>query len=87
MTPGVKTHEVDEDVLIVRSLDASSDAWAGFMLERRDDNSRIVTTIGDRISPGIGDSIVSARGIPSSQSPICLCIRTDYGSALTSNIS
>lgn len=84
MTPGVKTHEVDE-VLIVRSLNASPDASAGLMLGR-DDHSRIETTIADRISPGIGGSIVSARGIPSSQSPIFLCTRTDYGSAMTGNI-
>src|SRR5262249_44654353 len=72
----VKAYANADDVLIAWEPDPWSSDWVGFKVERRDDATKQVTELVNRIPPKAGDGPVQPTGVPSSQSPIRRCIWT-----------
>ena len=61
--------------------------WIGFQLERRDETTKQVTVLVNRIPPKPGQGPVQPTGISSAQSPIRRCIWTDHSVVGTDNVS
>ena len=87
MTIEVKAFANADDILIAWEPDPWSDDWVGFQLERRDETSRQVTVIANRIPPKAGGGPVQPTGISSTQSPIRRCIWTDHSVVDSDNVS
>jgi phosphatidylserine/phosphatidylglycerophosphate/cardiolipin synthase-like enzyme len=83
----VKAFANADDVLVVWEPSPWSNAWVGFMVERRDDTTGQVTTLANRIPPRAGGGLVQDAGIPSSQSPFRRCLWTDHDVAGSGNVS
>lgn len=87
MTIAVKAYANADDVLIAWQPDQWSEDWVGFQLERRNDTSRQITVVVNRIPPKPGQGPVQPAGITSAQSPIRRCIWTDHGAVATDSVS
>ncbi|HEV2628568.1 MAG TPA: phospholipase D-like domain-containing protein [Pseudolabrys sp.] len=87
MTIEVKAFANADDILIAWEPATWSNDWVGFQLERRDETSRQVTVIANRIPPKPGGGPVQATGISSTQSPIRRCIWTDHSVVDSNNVS
>lgn len=87
MTIEVKAFANADDILIAWEPATWSNDWVGFQLERRDETSRQVTIIANRIPPKPGGGPVQPTGISSTQSPIRRCIWTDHSVVDSNNVS
>lgn len=87
MTIEVKAFANADDILIAWEPATWSNDWVGFQLERRDETSRQVTVIANRIPPKPGGGPVQPTGISSTQSPIRRCIWTDHSVVDSNNVS
>src|SRR3984893_17002615 len=87
MTISIKAYANADDVLIAWQPDKWSDDWVGFQLERRNDTTRQVTVLVNRIPPKAGQGPVQQAGISSAQSPIRRCIWTDHSVVATASVS
>ncbi|MGZ6004500.1 MAG: phospholipase D-like domain-containing protein [Caulobacteraceae bacterium] len=75
----VKAYSNGDDVLIAWEPDAWPAPWVGFQLERRDQETNLVTVINNRIPATANGGPLPDGGISSSLSPIRRCIWTDHG--------
>jgi phosphatidylserine/phosphatidylglycerophosphate/cardiolipin synthase-like enzyme len=87
MTIAVKAYANADDVLIAWQPDKWSGDWVGFQLERRNDTTRQITIVVNRIPPRPGDGPVVPAGVTSAQSPIRRCIWTDHNAVATDSVS
>jgi phosphatidylserine/phosphatidylglycerophosphate/cardiolipin synthase-like enzyme len=87
MTINVKSYANADDVLIAWQPDQWPDDWIGFQLERRDETTKQVTVLVNRIPPKPGQGPVQPTGVSSTQSPIRRCIWTDHSVVETDNVS
>jgi hypothetical protein len=87
MTINVKSYANADDVLIAWQPDQWPADWIGFQLERRDETTKAVTVLVNRIPPKAGEGPVQPTGISSAQSPIRRCIWTDHSVVATDNVS
>ncbi len=87
MTINVKSYANADDVLIAWQPDQWSGDWIGFQLERRNETTKQVTVLVNRIPPKAGQGPVQPSGISSAQSPIRRCIWTDHSVVETDNVS
>jgi phosphatidylserine/phosphatidylglycerophosphate/cardiolipin synthase-like enzyme len=87
MTINVKSYANADDVLIAWQPDQWPGDWIGFQLERRDETTKQVTLLVNRIPPKAGQGPVQPTGISSAQSPIRRCIWTDHSVVQTDNVS
>jgi len=87
MTINVKSYANADDVLIAWQPDQWPGDWIGFQLERRDETTKAVTVLVNRIPPKAGEGPVQPTGISSAQSPIRRCIWTDHSVVATDNVS
>jgi phosphatidylserine/phosphatidylglycerophosphate/cardiolipin synthase-like enzyme len=87
MTIAVKAYANADDVLIAWQPEGWSDDWAGFQLERRNDTTKQITVVVNRIPPTPGQGPVQQTGVPSTQSPIRRCIWTDHNAVATDSVS
>lgn len=87
MTIAVKAYANADDVLIAWQPDKWSSDWVGFQLERRNDTTRQITVVVNRIPPRPGEGPVEPAGVTSAQSPIRRCIWTDHNAVATDSVS
>jgi hypothetical protein len=87
MPIAIKAYANADDVLIAWSPDKWDPTWVGFKLERRDERTKSVTVINNRIPPKPGGGAVEPAGIDSGASPIRRCLWTDHGVAETDTVA
>src|SRR5260370_6085012 len=87
MTIAVKAYANADDVLIAGKPDKWSADWAGFQLERRDEHTKQVTVVVNRIPPKAGGGPVQPTGISSTLSPSRRCIWTDHSGVASDDVS
>jgi len=78
MTISVTVHCNDDDALIAWRPDPWSDAWVGFMVEKRDGTTGEATTLNNRIPATVGQGQTPASGVSSQASPFRRCIWIDH---------
>ncbi len=87
MTNNVIFYANADDVLIAWELKVWDDAWVGFSQERRDEWTKAVTPINNRIPAKPGEPDVGADGISSAVLSIHRCIWTNHGVPATQRVS
>jgi hypothetical protein len=87
MTIAVRAYANGDDVLIAWKPDRWPDGWVGFQLERRNETTKQVAVLANRLPPNPGQGPVQETGISSAQSPIRRCIWTDHNAVATDSVS